>query len=80
MREIEVIAIFSPDRLPSPIRFRIVAEDESFVVVKIGKILFAEEQKKEQKIKYRCQCTINSQKRIVDIFFWKPTMQWFLDV
>lgn len=79
MKEIEVIAIFSPDKLPSPIRFRVTAEDESLVVVKIDRILFAEEEKKEQKIKYRCQCTINGKTRTMDIFFWKPTMQWFVN-
>jgi hypothetical protein len=78
MKDIEMITTFIPDKLPIPYRFRIAAEDQSLLVVKINHILFAEEDKKEQKIKYRCTCTINGIKRTYDIYYMKESMKWYI--
>jgi hypothetical protein len=78
MRDIEMITTFIPDKLPIPFRFRITAEDQSLIVVDIDRILFAEEDRKEQKIKYRCTCTINGTKRTYNIYYMKESMKWYL--
>ena len=51
MKEIEMLANFDNKGIPHPFRFRLVAEDESLVVVNIDKILFQEENKRDNIIK-----------------------------
>lgn len=48
-----------------PFRFRLQAEDERLVVIKIDKVLFNEENKSDGTIKYRCECIIQDKKQIV---------------
>lgn len=78
MKEIEVIAAFAPEKLPTPIRFRIETEEQELMTVKIDKILFAEEDKKEKMIKYRCVCTVNDLVRVYDLYYMKEHMKWYL--
>lgn len=78
MQEIEMIATFIPGKLPKPYRFRVKIEDESLLAITIDKILFAEEDRKQKSIEYRCECIIQDRKKIVDIFFMKTSMKWFL--
>lgn len=73
-----MIATFSKEGRPYPYRFRLVAEDETFIVVNIDKILFMEENKRENIIKFRCNCIINDTKRTVDIYFYKMSAKWYM--
>jgi hypothetical protein len=79
MKEIEMITYMSEGKV-RPYRFRLVAEDQSLLVVNIDRILFAEENKREGIIKYRCECIINENKRIIDIYFNKFQTKWYLNV
>ena len=80
MKDIEMIASFDDKGIPHPYRFRMQVEDESLLVVKIDKILFAEENKRDSIIKYRCECVIQKRKRAGDIYYYKNDMKWYLSM
>lgn len=82
MREVEMITSFNLEGLPRPHRFRLEAEDDTLAVVKIDKILFAEENKREGIIKYRCKCTIVDFNLIreLDIYYRKKEVRWYVDI
>lgn len=75
-----MITIHNKDNTITPYRFRLVAEDESLIVVNVDRVLFSEADRKGEIIKYRCECIIQDRKRIVDIYFKKMDMKWYLKV
>ena len=80
MKPIEMIVWFSKDSYPIPLRYRIVAEDLSYTVVKIDKILFKEEEKLagNRMILYRCESVINQIQRIFELKYDISTCKWYL--
>ena len=64
MKPIEMIAWFNKDAYPVPLRYRVTAEDMSYTVIKVDKILFREEEKLagNRMILYRCEGIINNNK------------------
>lgn len=80
MQEIEMIAYNNVEGKMRPLRFRLISEDESLVVVKIDRILFNQDNVREGTIKYRCEVVIQGLKRPVDIYFNKSQMKWYLQL
>lgn len=78
MQQIEILTTFDTNGIPHPFRMRILAEDESLIVINIDKILFREENKREESFKYRCECVFQERRRYVDIYFHKKIMKWYL--
>lgn len=78
--EPEVIVSYDSNGNIRPYRMRFQAEDQSLIVVKIDRILFADDNKRDGIVKYRCECVINSIKRIVDIYFNKALMKWHVSI
>ena len=80
MKQIEMIAWFNGEQFPVPLRFRIEAEDGSNLVVKIGRILFQEEEKLagNRMVVYRCQGIFQGLEKIFELKYEILTCRWFL--
>ena len=80
MKQIEMIAWFNGEKFPVPLRFRIEAEDGSNLVVKIGRILFQEEEKLagNRMVVYRCQGIFQGLEKIFELKYEILTCRWFL--
>lgn len=80
MQEIEMIAYNNVEGKMRPLRFRLISEDESLIVVKIDRILFNQDNVREGTIKYRCEVVIQGLKKQADIYFNKSQMKWYLQL
>lgn len=80
MKPIEIIAWFSKDKYPIPLRCRFTDENTSNEVIKIDKILFKEEEKLagNRMILYRCESIINNTQKIFELKYEISTCKWFL--
>lgn len=80
MKEIEMISYSTVEGKIKPIRFRLVAEDETLIVVKIDRILYQDENPREDNVKYRCEVVIQGLKYAVDLYYYKTLMKWYLNI
>lgn len=80
MKPIEMIAWFSVNKNPIPLRYRIVDANNAYRVIKVDKVLFVEEEKLagNRMILYRCESIINNAKRIYELKYEVDTFKWFL--
>lgn len=79
-RPIEMVAWFTIEGIPNPVRFRIKNDDGEMDVVKIEKIVFKEREKiaGNEMINYRCQSTISGQTKTLEIKYELSTCKWIL--
>lgn len=75
MKPIEMIAWFTKDGVPKPIRFRI--EDQ---VIKVEQVPSKSEEKLagNRMIIYRCQSAINGELKAFELKYELQTCKWFL--
>lgn len=80
MKPIEMIAWFTTNKNPIPLRYRIMDENNTFKVIKVDRILFAEEEKLagNRMILYRCESKINNLNRIYELKYEIDSCKWFL--
>jgi hypothetical protein len=79
-KSIEMIAWFTKDGTPNPIRFKIEGEDESVSVIKVDKII---EKDKERlagnpMMVFKCQSLIDGIEKIYEIKYEVNTCKWIL--
>ena len=75
MKPIEMIAWFTKDGVPNPIRYKL---DE--LVVRVGQVTSKSEEKLagNRMIVYRCQTEINGELRPFELKYEIQTSKWFL--
>lgn len=80
MKPIEMIAWFNLKEKPIPLRYRIIDENNRYRVIKVDKIIFAEEEKLagNRMILYRCMSRVNNLERIYELKYEIDTCRWFL--
>jgi len=80
MKPIEMIAWFTTNKKPIPLRYRIMDENNTFRVIKVDRVLFAEEEKLagNRMILYRCESKINNLNRIYELKYEIDSCKWFL--
>jgi hypothetical protein len=80
MKPIEMIAWFTTEKKPIPLRYRLVDENDTYKVIKVDRILFAEEEKiaGNRMILYRCQSIIHNTQKIYELKYEIDTCKWFL--
>ena len=80
MKPIEMIAWFTTEKMPIPLRYRLIDEDHTYKVVQVDKVIFAEEEKLagNRMILYRCQSKINKFQTIYELKYEIDTCKWFL--
>ena len=79
-RSIEMVAWFSKDGIPHPVRFRISNEDETVSVIKVDKVIFREKEKiaGNNMLVFRCQSRIYGEEKIYEIKYDIITCKWIL--
>ena len=80
MQPIEMIAWFSEDKHPIPLRYRIDSEDDDKLVIKIDRILYSQDEKLvgNKIISYRCEGLINNLDKIFEIKYDISSCKWYL--
>jgi hypothetical protein len=80
MKPIEMIAWFTNDGIPIPLRYRIVSKDKTNIVVKVGKVVTKDEEKLagNRMLIYRCESIINNIQKTYEIKYEIETCKWFL--
>lgn len=80
MKPIEMIAWFTEDGVPNPLRYRIQGENQENVTVSIEKIILRQEEKLagNRMFIYRCQSTFDGIERIFELKYELSTCKWFL--
>jgi len=75
MKPIEMIAWFTTDGVPNPIRYRI--DDK---VIRVGQVTSRSEEKLagNRMIIYRCQSEINGELRSFELKYELQTCKWYL--
>lgn len=78
-KPIEMIAWFTKEGLPHPIRFRIIDED-TLQIIKVDKIILRDKEKiaGNQFIIFNCQSNINGFEKIYQLKFETDTCKWIL--
>jgi hypothetical protein len=80
MKPVKMIAWFTEDGVPTPVRFNIQQNDQSGLTVRIDRII----QKREEKLAgnrmlvYTCQSMINDIERVYEIKYELNSCRWFL--
>lgn len=79
-KPIEVVAWFTKDGSPNPVRFRMEKEDESFETIRIDKIIYRTVEKLagNNMIVYKCQSQLNGTERVYEIKYELSTCKWIL--
>ncbi|WP_238906623.1 hypothetical protein [Clostridium sp. YIM B02506] len=79
-KPIDVIAWFTEDGTPSPIRFRVKNTDESKQVIKVDRVVFMQREKLagNPMIVFRCQSLINDVDKVYEIKYEINTCRWLL--
>lgn len=80
MKPIEMIAWFTNEGNPVPLRYRVVSEDDTLVVIKVDKVITSEEEKLagNRMIVYKCQSLINNIQKLYEIKYEIDSCKWFL--
>jgi len=80
MQPIEMIAWFTLEGTPNPIRYRITSTDSSNVVVKVDRVVTRSEEKLagNRMIIFRCQSRINGLLKQYEIKYELNTCKWYL--
>lgn len=79
-KPIETVVWFDEGGIPHPVRFRIKAEDDSYIIIKIDKIIEREIEKLagNDMIVFRCQRTIDDTLNLYEIKYEVGTCRWIL--
>lgn len=80
MKEIEMIAYFTKEGLPMPLRYRIVDEEGLSHVVSVDQILWKKEDKRAGNliVTYACQSVFHDRERRYELRFEPGRFRWYL--
>lgn len=79
-KPVEMVAWFTEDGRPNPVRFRFENEDGAFTMFKVDKILYTCTEKLAGNIMlvFRCQSTIGSVEKVFELKYEIRTCRWIL--
>lgn len=80
MKPIEIIAWFTVEGKPRPIKFRMVDDSDSYITVKVDRIIDQKEEKLagNRMILFVCESIIGNIERVYEIKYELNTCRWFL--
>ena len=80
MQPIEMIAWFTLEGIPNPIRYKMTSDDSSNVVVKVDRIITRCEEKLagNRMLIFRCQSEINGLLKLFELKYELSTCKWYL--
>ena len=79
MKPVEMVARFSPDGSPRPVKYKVIFREEP-VVVRVDQVLFKTEEKLagNRMLIFRCQSEINGELKLFELKYELNTCRWFL--
>jgi len=79
-KPIEMIAWFTEDGTPKPVRFKIKNADESVTVINVDRVIFKDLEKLagNKMLLFRCQSIINDIDKIYELKYEINTCKWML--
>lgn len=79
-KPIDMVAWFTKEGEPRPVRFRVTNEEESEMVIKVDKILYREIEKfaGNPMLVFRCQGEINGVEKVYELRYELLTCKWVL--
>lgn len=79
MKPIEMIAWFTQEGIPNPIRYKL-SEDASNVVIKVDKVITRSEEKiaGNRMLIFRCQSEIDGLLKLFELKYELNTCKWYL--
>lgn len=79
-KPIEMVAWFTVDGIPNPVRFRIKDEKQPWVVIKVNKIVTRSLEKYagNEMLVFRCQSIMDGLEKIYELKYEKATCRWIL--
>ncbi len=80
MQPIEMIAWFTLEGIPNPIRYKIKAEDAFPIVVKVDRVVTRSEEKLagNRMFIFRCQSEIDGLLKLFELKYELNTCKWYL--
>jgi len=80
MQPIEMIAWFTIEGIPNPIRYKLTSDDASSIVVKIDRIVTRSEEKLagNRMFIFRCQSEVDGLLKLFELKYELSTCKWYL--
>lgn len=80
MKPVDMIAYFTKDGIPYPLRYKVDWEDCENTTIKVNKILWHEEENLagNKMIVFSCQSTINGLEKRYELKYELESCKWFL--
>lgn len=80
MMPVEMIAWFTVDGVPNPIRYKMRNEEKEDMTVNVGKIILRQEEKLagNRMFIYRCQSIIDGIEKTFELKYELSSCKWFL--
>lgn len=80
MEPIEMIAWFTKDGKPHPIKYKLANAEKEDITIKVDKIITREEEKLagNRMIIFKCQSILDGIKRIYELKYELSTCKWYL--
>lgn len=80
MKPIEMIAWFTEEGIPKPLRYRLINEDGEQQVIKVDRIISTSQEKLagNRMIVFTCQSCINNIEKVYELKYELSTCKWFL--
>lgn len=80
MKEIEMIAYFTKEGMPIPIKYRIANEEGELQVVVVEKVLWKKQDKRAGNlmITYACQSGFSGVERLYELRYEASSFKWYL--
>ncbi len=78
-KPIDMIAVFTKDGIPTPVRFK-YCEDDISTVIKVDRVILRETEKfaGNNMVIFRCQSTIGDMQKIYELKYELATCKWIL--
>ncbi len=77
---VEMVAWFTQEGIPRPVRFRLVDEDGIYTIIKIDRIISKDKEKLagNEMLIFRCESMITGVEKIYEIKYELRTCKWIL--
>ncbi|KJR49228.1 hypothetical protein UF75_0306 [Desulfosporosinus sp. I2] len=80
MQPIEMIAWFTQEGIPNPLRYKLTSDGTASIVVKVDRIVTRSEEKiaGNRMILFRCQSEMNGLLKLYELKYELNTCKWYL--
>ena len=79
-KPIEMVAWFTAEGIPNPVRFRIKEENHPWIIIKVDRIVTRSLEKYagNEMLVFRCQSIIDGVEKVYELKYEKSSCKWIL--